>query len=306
MTTETAGLTALVLGSAAGGGFPQWNCGCRLCGLARAGDSRVRPATQACVALTGDGASWLLVGASPDLRQQILATNQLAPRGAFRDSPISSVVLLGGDVDAIAGLLVLRERQELTVFAPRRVLDMLAASRIFDVLDPQLVRRVEVAPLQPLQCEGGMTLTMLPMPGKAPLYLEADRSAAAQAAPEPTYAALVKANGRRVIVAPACAEITDPVRDQLRSADLLFFDGTLFTDDEMIRAGVGPKTGRRMGHVPISGPDGTLARLCDLPNRRVFLHINNTNPILLDGSPERQAVERAGFEVAYDGMEVRL
>src|SRR4051794_41914547 len=106
MTTETAGLTALVLGSAAGGGFPQWNCGCRLCGLARAGDSRVRPATQACVALTGDGASWLLVGASPDLRQQILATNQLAPRGAFRDSPISSVVLLGGGRVVVNGLFV--------------------------------------------------------------------------------------------------------------------------------------------------------------------------------------------------------
>jgi len=149
-----------------------------------------------------------------------------------------------------------------------------------------------------------MTLTILPMPGKAPLYLE-DR-AAAQPAPEPTYAARVQANGRSIVIAPACAEITGAVRAQLLGADVLFFDGTLFTDSEMIDAGLGPKTGRRMGHVPISGPDGTLARLGDLPCRRVFLHINNTNPIWLDGSPERLAVERAGFEVAYDGMEVRL
>jgi len=304
MTGQAAGLTAIVLGSAAGGGFPQWNCGCRLCGLARAGDPRVRPATQASVALSGDGESWLLVGASPDLRQQILHTERLAPRHGGRDSPITSVVLIGGDVDAIAGLLVLRERQDLTVFAPSRVLDMLAGSRIFDVLDPDLVRRVEVAPLQPVRCAGGMTVTILPMPGKAPLYLE-DRSAET-AAVETTYAALVQANGRGVIIAPACADITDAVRAQLADADVLFFDGTLFHDDEMIVAGLGPKTGRRMGHVPIDGPDGTLVRLADLPCRRILLHINNTNPILLADSAERQAVEQAGFEVAYDGMEIRL
>ncbi len=304
MSGQAERLTAIVLGSAAGGGFPQWNCGCRLCGLARAGDPRVRPATQASVALSGDGESWLLVGASPDLRQQILQTERLAPRHGGRDSPITSVVLIGGDVDAIAGLLVLRERQDLTVFAPSRVLDMLAGSRIFEVLDPDLVRRVELAPLQPVRCGGEMTVTILPMPGKAPLYLE-DRSAVT-APVETTYAALVQANGRSVIVAPACADITDAVRAQLGDADVLFFDGTLFRDNEMIVAGLGPKTGRRMGHVPIDGPDGTLARLGDLPNRRILLHINNTNPILLADSPERLAVEQAGFEVAYDGMEIRL
>jgi pyrroloquinoline quinone biosynthesis protein B len=304
MTDQAAGLTALVLGAAAGGGFPQWNCGCRLCVLARAGDPRVRPASQASVAFSGDGEAWLLVGASPDLRQQILQNEVLAPRGGGRDSPIATVVLIGGDVDAIAGLLVLRERQALEVVAPARVLNMLSASRIFDVLDPDFVRRVEVTPLQPVACAGGMTVTLLPMPGKVPLYLE-DRWAAQQA-PEPTYAALVAANGRSVIVAPACAEITDAVRAQLAGADLLFFDGTLYTDDEMIRAGLGPKTGRRMGHVPISGPGGTLERLAGVARRRVFLHINNTNPIWLQGSQERAEVERAGFEVAYDGMEVRL
>jgi pyrroloquinoline quinone biosynthesis protein B len=256
------------------------------------------------VAITACRDRWLVVGASPDLRQQILQTEALHPRGTGRDSPIAAVVLISADVDGLAGLLTLRERQPLEVFAPRAVMDVLAGNSIFNVLDPELVRIVEVTPLQPVQCAGGLTLTLLPMPGKVPLYLE-DR-AAATPDPAPTYAARVEANGSSVIVAPGCAEITDTVRGYLANADLLFFDGTVFTDDEMIVAGVGTKTGRRMGHVPISGPSGPLARLGDLCGRRVFLHINNTNPILLEGSPERQQVEAAGFEVSYDGMEIRL
>jgi pyrroloquinoline quinone biosynthesis protein B len=255
------------------------------------------------VAVSGDGRSWVVIGASPDLREQMLRTSALHPPEGQRNSPITGVVLIGADVDALTGLLVLRERQRLDVFAPRPILDLLAANQIFDVLDPALVRRVEIVPLEPVPCGGGVTLTLLPMPGKVPLYRE-DR-AASQPEAGPTFAALLQANGRSIIVAPACAEITDEVRERLR-ADVVFFDGTLFTDGEMIAAGMGEKTGRRMGHVPISGPGGTLDRLGDLPVRRIFLHINNTNPILLTGSPERAAVEAAGFEVAYDGMEVRL
>src|SRR3984957_381981 len=135
MTDRAAGLTGLVLGAAAGGGFPQWNCVCRQCALVRAGDPRARSSTQASVAVSGDGVEWVVVGASPDLRQQILQTPRLWPRTPGRDSPISGVVLIGGDVDAIAGLLVLRERQKLTVYAPRPLLDLLETNRIFDVLD---------------------------------------------------------------------------------------------------------------------------------------------------------------------------
>jgi pyrroloquinoline quinone biosynthesis protein B len=304
MVEPAAGLMALVLGAAAGGGFPQWNCGCRLCGLARNGDPRVRPATQASVAASGDGVAWLVVGASPDLRQQVLRTPQLWPRTNGRDSPIAGVVLLGGDVDAIAGLLVLRERQQLNLYAPGPLLGLLSANRVFDVLDPALVRRIELTPLEPVSCPGGIEMTLLPMPGKIPLYLEERGAAEPEAGP--SYAALLRANGRSVIVAPACADITDTVQERLRDADAVFFDGTLFSDDEMVAAGLGWKTGRRMGHVPISGVNGTLVRLGDLPNRRILLHINNTNPILLADSPERREVEAAGFEVAYDGMEVRL
>jgi pyrroloquinoline quinone biosynthesis protein B len=256
------------------------------------------------VAVSGNSEDWLIVGASPDLRQQIQQTPRLWPKTPGRDSPIRGVVLIGGDVDAIAGLLVLRERQNFTVYAPRPLLDLLDANGIFDVLDPSVVRRVALAPGAPVACDGGLTLTLLTMPGKVPLYMETRN--ATQPEPGPNYAALLQANGRSLIVAPACAEMTEAVRQKLRSADLLFFDGTLFTDDEMIAAGLGQKTGRRMGHVPVSGPGGTLEGLAGLPGRRVLLHINNTNPILLSDSPERRQVEAAGFEVAYDGMEVRL
>ncbi|HEY0421934.1 MAG TPA: pyrroloquinoline quinone biosynthesis protein PqqB [Rhodopila sp.] len=295
---------AVVLGSAAGGGFPQWNCGCHLCRLVRQRDPRVQAATQASVAITGDGVDWLLVGASPDIRQQLSQTACLWPRTSTRDSPVRGVVLTGGDIDAIAGLLVLRERQPFVIYAPRPVLDLLADNDVFNVLDPALVQRVEVTPMQPISCGRGLTLTLLPMPGKVPLYRE-DRNAAAAEAGS-AYAALVEAAGHTIVVALACAEITDAVLANLRRADVLFFDGTLFTDNEMIAAGLSEKTGARMGHVSISGPQGTLARLADLPARRILLHINNTNPILLRDSPERRQVEAAGFEVAYDGMEVPL
>src|ERR1700733_16094049 len=152
MADRAPGLSALVLGSAAGGGFPQWNCGCRLCRLARAGDPRVRPATQASVAVSGNGTEWIVVGASPDLRQQLVQTPALWPRAGLRDSPIAGVVLIGGDVDALAGLLVLRERQPFTVYAPRPLLDLLHEKRIFDVLDPATVQRTALEPSQPVAC----------------------------------------------------------------------------------------------------------------------------------------------------------
>jgi pyrroloquinoline quinone biosynthesis protein B len=304
MRDRATGLTALVLGAAAGGGFPQWNCGCRLCCLARAGDPNARPATEASIAVSGNGAEWIIVGASADLRQQILKTPQLWPPAGSRHSPIAAVVVIGGDVDALAGLLVLRERHPFTIYAPRPMLDLLAGNRIFDVLDASLVRRQEVVASEPAGSVAGVSLTLIPMPGKVPLYLESRTASGPE--PGPTYAARLETNDRSVIFAPACAEITDQVRRQLEGADLVFFDGTLFTDDEMIAAGLGQKTGRRMGHVPVSGPGGTLEGLRNLPGRRILLHINNSNPIWLANSPERRQVEAAGFEIAYDGMEVHL
>ncbi len=295
-------LTALVLGSAAGGGFPQWNCACRLCSLSRSGDPRAAPRTQASVAFSADGQHWVVVGASPDLRQQVLSASQLHPTGP-RHSPIEAVVVISADVDGIAGLLSLRERQPFRLYAPQPILDIIARNRVFDVMSTD-VTRVAVQPGQAVAVGHGLSVTLLPMPGKTPLYHEAADATRPEAAD--TYAALVEAHGRRAVLAPACAEIDAAVRQRLAGADLVFFDGTLFHDDEMIDAGVGAKTARRMGHVPIAGPGGSLAGLADLPGRRVYLHINNTNPILLDGSPERALVEAAGFAVAHDGMEIRL
>ncbi len=296
-------MRCLVLGSAAGGGFPQWNCGCALCNLARSGDPRAAPRSQVSLAVTADEKRWLLVGASPDLRQQILANPAMAPTGP-RHSPIAGVVLVSADVDGLAGLLVLREQQKLVVFAPEPILQILRDNRLFAVLDPALVRLVEIATDMPVETGFGLTLTLLEMPGKVPLYHE-DRGAA-RAQQAATYAARLEADGRVAIVAPACATVTEDVLDRLAGADLLFFDGTLFTDDEMVRAGVGQKTGQRMGHVAVSGPDGSMARLASLGGRRIYVHINNTNPMLLEGSPERLAVEAAGFEVAYDSMEATI
>ena len=161
-----------------------------------------------------------------------------------------------------------------------------------------------VAPGTPFRPAAGLTAELFTVPGKVPLYLE-DRAAAAPEA-GPAYAARIEAHGRVLIVAPACAAITEEVRDRLAGADALLFDGTLYNDEEMQEAGVGAKTGRRMGHAPITGAGGSLDFLAGLPGRRIYYHINNTNPILLEGSPERREVERAGIEVAHDGMEVRL
>ena len=298
-------MQCLVLGAAAGGGFPQWNCGCPNCARARAGDPAARPRTQASVAVSADGAAWVIVGASPDLRQQILENPQLAPAPGTRASPIGAVVLVSADVDGIAGLLVLREQHRFRLFAPANILQVLADNGVFASLDAALVERVEIAPGATVETGLGLDVSLLPMPGKVPLYQEAARDAAAVAA-APTYAARLDAGGRVCIVAPGCAEITDAVLTQLAPADVLFFDGTLFHDREMIDAGLSWKTGQRMGHVSVSGPDGALARLGGLKARKIFFHINNSNKMLLDDSQERAAVVAAGFTVAHDGMLVAV
>ncbi len=213
-------------------------------------------------------------------------------------------MLTGGDIDAIAGLLVLRERHPFTVYAPAAVLEILADNDVFKVLDPGIVRMHPIEPGVAVACGGGMTLTLLPLPGKVPLYRETPGATEAEIGS--AYAAMVRTEDKCVVFAPGCAVIDDAVLARLSEADVLFFDGTLFTDDEMIRAGLGTKTGTRMGHSPVGGPNGTLVRLANLPARRILLHINNTNPIWLNDSPERRQVEDAGFEVAFDGMEVPL
>jgi len=294
----------LVLGSAAGGGLPQWNCNCRNCAAARDPSCSLLPQTQSSLAVSVDGDNWALFNASPDLRQQIQQTPDLHPR-ALRHSPIRSVVLTNADVDHIAGLLTLREKQPFDLFTTKAVGSVLEENPVFRVLDPAHVARRTIqldATFSPLD---GLEVRIFAVPGKVALFMEQeDPELAAEG--EQTIGIELICGDRRVYYIPGCAALPDTLADRLRGADLLFFDGTVFTDDEMIQAGTGIKTGRRMGHMPISGGDGSLAALGSLDiGRTVYVHINNTNPIWLAG-PERRAVEAAGVEVAYDGMEISL
>lgn len=297
-----------ILGSGAGGGVPQWNCRCPICTRARAGDPKVRPRTQSSIAVSADDARVLLINASPDLRQQLAATPALHPREGLRHSPIGAVLVTNADVDHIAGLLTLREQQPFTLFAARQTLDALAANGIFDVLDATLVPRREVALDAPFAPLAGLMVTLFAVPGKVALWQEGEVPAGAPlvgAATGTTVGVLLDGNGGRVAYVPGCAEVTDDVRRRVAGADALLFDGTVFSDDDMLRAGVGAKTGRRMGHVPMTGDGGSLAALAAVPvGRRVFVHINNTNPVLMEDSPEHAAVRAAGWEVGHDGMEI--
>jgi pyrroloquinoline quinone biosynthesis protein B len=292
-------LRAIVLGAAAGGGFPQWNCRCTGCLLSRAGNPRARARTQASVAVSGDDTNWILVNASPDLTAQIHATPVLQPREGMRGSPIAAVVLTGGEIDQVTGLLSLRERHNFTIVGTERVLDTIGASLIFAALDPSTVRREAVAFDRVFQLPGGVEGRLLSVPGKVPLYLE---NAAAGNPEEFTAGVELEKDGRSIVIVPGAASLPPALHALAAESDLLFFDGTLFTDDEMIRVGTGTKTGRRMGHMPITGEGGSLNAF--KPGaKRVYLHINNTNPILIDGSPEYETVRAAGWDVAYDGME---
>jgi pyrroloquinoline quinone biosynthesis protein B len=296
---------ALVLGSAAGGGFPQWNCRCPVCALAWAGDPRVRPRTQSSLALTGDGTEWVLVNASPDLGQQLRATPALWPRAGLRHSPIAAVVLTSAEIDHCAGLLSLRERQPFALVATAAVHAALAANPIFAALDPSLVPRQVVEPGERFDA-AGLALELVAVPGKAPLYAEGPSPEIGTETGE-AAGLFAEAGDTRLAYVPGCAHLSDDLGARLRRADIVLFDGTLFSDDEMIVAGISAKSGRRMGHLPIAGEGGSLQALAELPaRRRIYVHINNTNPVLIDGSPEAATVAAAGIEIAHDGMEIAL
>ncbi len=276
-----------------------------MCALAWAGDPRVTPRTQASLAVTADGRHWTLINASPDLRAQVQATPRLQPHTGPRASPIAGVILTGAEVDQTAGLLTLRERQGFAVFATTETLAALAANPMFRVLAADVVSRHVVACGERFALPGGLTAELFAVPGKVALYLEGDAPALDEESGVNVGVELTGGD-RRLAYVPGAAAITPALHRRLAGADVVLVDGTLFSDDEMIATGTGTKTGRRMGHLPIDGEDGTLAALAGLANRRILTHINNTNPILIDGSPQRRRVEAAGFEVAEDGMEIVL
>jgi pyrroloquinoline quinone biosynthesis protein B len=336
-------MKAIVLGSAAGGGYPQWNCGCSVCSLFWQGDKRVRRRTQSSLAISDGGQRWALLNCSPDIREQITATPGLWPNAGItpsapsfsrtresrlsasehvesldsrvrgndgagdlirpRHSPITDVVLTNADIDHIAGLLTLREMHPLTIWTSEKVQAHLQANNVFSVLNASVVtfRTLELG--EPFQLFNAITVQAFDVPGKVPLYQEATAGHGVSRNGNTVGLHLDHA-GKRLSYVPGCGDIDAELLSDLDKTDALCFDGTLWRDDEMLTSGAGQKTGRRMGHVPIVD---TIKGLETLPaKQRYFVHMNNTNPVLIDASPERLAVEAANWVVSHDGLEIAL
>lgn len=307
-------LRVVVLGAAAGGGVPQWNCGCRVCQAARTNHPGLQ-STQASIAISADGDHWFLINASPDLRQQLIKTHQLHPAtGKLRHSPISGVILTNGEIDAIAGLLSMREGWPFTIYAHAKVLATLKANSVFNVLSDKNVHRQPIEidqafePMLPDGSPAGIEILPFEVTGKGAWYLEGERREGSEAAGDTLGLRIRdKVTDKFFYFLAACAEVTDDLKSRLKGAALVFFDGTVWRDDEMILAGLATKTGRSMGHISMSGEQGAIAALESLGiGRKIFLHINNSNPALLPDSEERKAVERAGWQIPADGMEIVL
>ncbi len=306
-------LRALILGAAAGGGLPQWNCnGPNSRMYWRGSAAPMAAASQSSIAVSVDGSNWAILNASPDIRSQIMATPAVQPRGrdehGLRDSPINAVLLTNGDIDHIAGLLTLREGHAFNLHATQAILDVLAANPIFDALRTELVPRNTVGLDAPFELLPGLSAELFAVPGKVPLFMEGDEaSVKTDLMGEQTIGVRLSDSTSSFYYVPGCARVTEGLASRLSGADTLLFDGTVYHDDEMIREGVGIKTGQRMGHISMEGPDGSLAAFANLNIRRkIYVHINNTNPVWRPDSAERRVVEQAGWEIGYDGMEIEL
>jgi pyrroloquinoline quinone biosynthesis protein B len=307
-----------ILGSAAGGGFPQWNCNCRNCRRLRDGSLRGSARTQTQIAFSPDSKVWFLVGASPDLRTQILSTPELAPdSSASSHSPIAGIFLPSADVDSVLGLLHLREFQSFFVFATAALQRILKKeNKIFGVLE----RSEPPVQWQILSSKGRLGCHLAESPGEAPAFVCAtfplgDRypdyvsGELTRALPtdEATIGFRFEHCGKSLFVAPSLSGRSSDWTKHAASSDLALIDGTFWSNDELIRTGRSNKTALDMGHLPLSGPGGLLEQFPgNARGRGVLLHINNTNPILDEDSSEHRTVLDAGFEIAYDGMEFEL
>jgi len=299
-----------VLGSAAGGGLPQWNCSCRNCSRARKGDSSVKRRTQAQVAWTAISGQWTLLNASPDLRAQIEEAPELWPRGEGRHSPITDIILTGAEVDQILGLLLLREFHSYRVHATAAVHRILMEDNsVFGVLAriTEQVRWHDI-PVDDAFTAGGARVEALPLAGRFPRFVSASRVSELN----PAEAALgflvsTESGGGALAFLLNSGPVSDALLERLQDYDVVFFDGTFWTDEEPLRIPGVNRSARQMGHLPISGAGGSLERFNRLGRqRKIYIHINNTNPILDEESPENRIVRESGWEVAWDGMEIAL
>ncbi len=299
-----------VLGSAAGGGFPQWNCACANCAGVRAGTLNARPRTQSSIALSVAGERWLLCNASPDVRVQLEAFAPLAPKRTPRDTGLAAVLLMDAQIDHVTGLLMLREHTApLPVYCTAPVSeDLRTGLPLFGVLGHYCGVTAHELPLdgQALTLPGleGLRFTAVPLASKAPPY------SPHRTAPHPgdNIGLWVEdeASGGRLFYAPGLGAIEPHLWPYLERASLLLVDGTFWFDDEMARAGIGPRRAAEMGHLALAGPGGLIEQLRPLRARKVLIHINNTNPILVEDSPERARLAAEGIEVAHDGMDFTL
>lgn len=294
---------AHILGAAAGGGLPQWNCGCENCNLARRG--KIPAQTQSSVAFTANGSDWAILNASPDIREQLARTPALHPTD-LRSLPLRSVLVTNGDIDHIAGLLTLREEQSFTLFATGDIHQVLADNPVFAALNPAFVTRTTIALGEAVEIATGLTATLFAVPGKVPLYLEG-ATVQTDLIGEQTVGVHLQAEGKDVYYIPGCAAFPTDLRDRLSGAAAVFFDGTLWQDDEMVTAGLSKKTGKRMGHMSMSGDDGSIAAFAGLDvGQRIYVHMNNTNPVLRLDSAQRRTAQDAGWTIAQDGMEIEI
>jgi len=296
-----------VLGSAAGGGVPQWNCGCDNCREARRGTGVVRPRTQESVAISADGASWFLLNASPEIRAQIESFAPLHPREP-RHSPIAGVVLTNGDLDHCLGVLSLRESHPLTIYATDSVGAGFTAGnvlyRTLERFEGQVTwNALAIGREQPLG-DSGLTVTAIATPGNLPLHLKSLREPSA----EDNVGLVVRdaRAGQRLAYFSGVAGPSPALARAVAEADVVFFDGTFWSSDELIALGLGTRRAEEMSHWPLGGPEGSAAFLGRQRGRKILIHINNTNPILREGSAERRALDAAGIEVAADGLELAL
>lgn len=266
------------------------------------------------MAVSADGCRWIIINATPDLRQQINAAPLLHPREPPRHSPISGVLLTGSEIDQIAGLLTLREGQPLALYATAEVQAVLNANPVFEGLKRDVVDRRQItldnetALADRDGCDLGLCVRPFSVPGKVPLYMEGDLDPAAmQGAAGDTVGIEITARGKRMLYIPGCARLEQALLERIEGADLLLFDGTLWDDNEMIRHGLSAKTGQRMGHISVSGPKGAIERLADVAiGHKTFIHLNNSNPLLDGGSEQRRQANAAGWDVTYDGQEFDL
>jgi pyrroloquinoline quinone biosynthesis protein B len=271
--------------------------------MAREGKIPVQ--TQSSLAVSADGDHWALLNASPDIRAQLTANRQMWPK-SLRDSPMKCVILTNGDIDHVGGLLTLREKQPFKLFLTHSLSAILAANPIFAALDPTLVEQVICELDVWFDVLPGLSARLFAVPGKVPLYMEAESVDTGLIGGQ-TVGAELKSGDARLVYIPGCSKMTREIKSVIDGTDALFFDGTLFHDNEMVTEGLGNKTGLRMGHMPISGPGGSLEMLAGVTARRkIYVHLNNTNPLWRSDSSERQMVERAGVEVGFDGMEFAL